>query len=406
MSSPYRLIRTATAMIWFSLLCTAARGADDSLTQEAAAEQIKDIEITIPNMVDSALDPAGPPATTAVGLSGGGPQPGKLLAIPVPSREPVFGWGLDLFVGSFLDLDKENPDTPPSRVGAMASYMQNDTWALGGGGRLNLMDDRVRVDAAVMYADINYRFWGTGGEGTGNDDYIKVNQKMPVAYANARYEILPETYLGLGVLYASTDLKFDLRGDSPPPGAEDVDEKLSIAAIEIPLEYDSRSSQQYPRDGWFAEGHGVIYNKAMGGDFDTETIKLSANRYLTLRERDVLALRVMTAYAGDDTPFFLQPSIGGRKDMRGYSWGRYIDRVSYTVQGEYRRQPHENWVVTGFVGAGEVARSYGKLFENVLPAAGIGGRYMLKQFYDLTIGADVAWGEHGAHFYFAIGEAF
>ena len=66
----------------------------------------------------------------------------------------------------------------------------------------------------------------------------------------------------------------------------------------------------------------------------------------------------------------------------------------------------DEWIVTGFVGAAEVANQYDKFFENVLPAGVVGLRYQLKEMYDMTFAADLAVGKHDTHFYFTIGEAF
>ena len=45
--------------------------------------------------------------------------PEDLVVAPIPNREPVFGWGLQLLAGYFMDLDKDNPDATPSRIGAV-----------------------------------------------------------------------------------------------------------------------------------------------------------------------------------------------------------------------------------------------------------------------------------------------
>ena len=105
-------------------------------------------------------------------------------------------------------------------------------------------------------------------------------------------------------------------------------------------------------------------------------------------------------------PFFLLSSIGGRKDMRGYAFGRYLDRVAYTLQSEYRYQAHPSWIVTGFAGVGEVAPGWNSTFQNMLPAAGMGVRYVLSKKYKVNIALDVARGRNDTHYYITLGEAF
>ena len=120
----------------------------------------------------------------------------------------------------------------------------------------------------------------------------------------------------------------------------------------------------------------------------------------------MLALRFTTRATSEEEPFFLLSTFGGGTDLRGYESGRYRDRMMYAVQGEYRWQPYDRWIFTGFAGVGEVAPSYSEFFNNFLPAAGVGTRFVLSPKHKLNLSLDVAVGKHGAEFYFGIGEAF
>jgi outer membrane protein assembly factor BamA len=181
---------------------------------------------------------------------------------------------------------------------------------------------------------------------------------------------------------------------------------LDIGAINIPIEIDSRDHEQFPRDGWLVNAKGLFYRKSLGGDFDAETFKLLVNRYLPMRDRDVLALRLMAKGTSEDTPFFLLSSFGGSKDLRGYPSGRYRDRMMYAIQSEYRWQYSDSWIFTGFAGFGEVADSFSDFGRNILPAAGFGARYVLSKKHRVSLSADIAVGDDGAEFYFGVGEAF
>ena len=227
-----------------------------------------------------------------------------------------------------------------------------------------------------------------------------------MVYANAKYQVFPNGYLGLGYVYTRTETTLTFDDPALPPDGAAVDETLKIAAVEVPFQYDTRDAQRYPRDGWLVDAKAMIYRRSVGGDINTESLTLSANRYITFRERDVLALRAMTTYTGKGAPFYLQASIGGRRDMRGYQFGRYIDRMSYSLQAEYRWQFADQWIATGFVSLAEVAPSYSDFFKNTLPAVGIGGRWLMNRKYNVTLALDVAWGENGGHYYFTVGEAF
>jgi hypothetical protein len=59
------------------------------------------------------------------------------------------------------------------------------------------------------------------------------------------------------------------------------------------------------------------------------------------------------------------------------------------------------------VGTGEVATSISSMtMANLLPSAGVGGRYIVSRTYHASIGIDYAWAKSGGAFYFRLGEAF
>ena len=53
-----------------------------------------------------------------------------------------------------------------------------------------------------------------------------------------------------------------------------------------------------------------------------------------------------------------------------------------------------------------MAPDYGSFFGDLLPAGGVGVRYMLPKEYNVSIALDAAVGKHGTEYYFTLGEAF
>ena len=330
--------------------------------------------------------------------------PEDLVLAPIPGRSPEFGWGLSVLAGYFLDLDKKNPDTPSSIVSAFGWFSENNSYAAGAGAKLNLRDDKLRLNFAAGYIDINYNFYGIGNEAGDTGLALNVDQQAPLFYGSAKYELLPNTYFGLGYLTSNMDTSFQL--DILPPDFPALQRDLRLSAIEIPIEFDTRDHEQFPREGWHANFRGMLHRESIGSDFNSESAEFSVNRYIPMRERDVLALRAMTRATGEGAPFFLLSTFGGNTDLRGYESGRYRDRMMYAVQAEYRWKLNDRWIFSGFAGVGEVAPSYSEFFKNLLPAAGVGTRFVISQKHKLSLSLDVAAGKHGAEFYFGIGEAF
>ncbi len=389
-----------TLLLGFPGLCLAAETAAEE-TEEFDLFPTETSTISPETMMDGDAEFVGNPATSAFSW-----WPDDLVLAPIPGRSPEFGWSLALVGSYFLDLDRAHDTTPSSIVGAFGWYSENKSYAAGVGARLNLLDDTIRIQLAAAYADVNYRFFGIGNEAGDAGIAVRIEQQLPFYFGAFKYRFLPATYFGVGYLSSTVDTR--LRFDALPPEFDPslLSRELKIAAVAFPIEFDTRDNQQFPREGWHSTLRTMLYREAVGSDVETEAIQFTVNRYQPMRKRDVLAMRFTTRATGKDAPFFLLSTFGGSTDLRGYESGRYRDRMMYAAQAEYRWQPLDRWIFTGFAGVGEVAPSYSEFFNNFLPAAGIGARYVLSPKHKLNLSLDIAVGKHGAEFYFGIGEAF
>jgi hypothetical protein len=345
------------------------------------------------------IDFTGNPAGTAVRK-----WPEDLVVAPIPGYSPQLGWTLALAGGYFL-TERVEDGPPPSVLGGFGFAAENGSYAYGGGGNFHLMDDRLRIKVGAGYMDVRYRFYGIGNDQNRLGISLDILQKAPLYFGSASYRVWRKLYLGLGYLTGDVETRLRFEFDDPPPFF-DPSIQLDIAAITLPMQWDSRDHEQFPRSGWFVDGRTTVYRRSVGSDFDAETFAVGINRYLPMSDGDVLALRAFVRSTSGDAPFFLLSTFGGSKDLRGYPSGRYRDRMMYAVQGEYRWQVNEDWIVTGFAGVGEVARDFGEIGKNFLPAGGIGVRYVLSKKHRISLSADLAAGKDGAEFYFGVGEAF
>jgi outer membrane protein assembly factor BamA len=332
--------------------------------------------------------------------------PDDLVIAPVPGRSPQVGWSLALGGGLFFGGKGGESRVPPSILGGFAWYAENGSYAYGLGGKLNLLDDDLRVRFGAGYMDVQYRFYGIGREENGRDIYVNLIQEAPFYFTSASYRIWRDLYLGLGYTAGTVDTRAKIVVDPPPFGATDPVLSLDVGAFIVPLQWDTRDHEQFPRNGWLMTARTMLYRKSAGGDFDADTYMLSANHYRPVRDRDVLAFRGYFRTTGGDAPFFILSTFGGKSDLRGYPSGRYRDKAMYALQGEYRWQATDRWIFTGFAGFGEVAPSFGDFGEELLPAAGVGARFAVSQKHRVALSADIAVGNDGAEFYFGVGESF
>jgi outer membrane protein assembly factor BamA len=331
--------------------------------------------------------------------------PDDLVIAPVPGRSPQVGWSLALGGGFFFGAEDGESKVPPSILGGFAWYAENGSYAYGLGGKLNLLDDDLRVKFGAGYMDVRYRFYGIGREQNDQNIYLDILQEAPVYFTSASYRIWRSLYAGLGYTGGEVDSRPRIVTDSPTSFI-DPTLTLDIGALTIPIQWDTRNHEQFPREGWLMTARTMLYRKDLGGSFDAETYMLSANHYRPVRDRDVLAFRGYFRTTGGDAPFFLLSTFGGKSDLRGYPSGRYRDKSMYAVQGEYRWQATDRWIFTGFAGFGEVAPSFGDFGDELLPAAGIGARFVVSEKHRVALSADIAVGNDGAEFYFGVGEAF
>ncbi len=330
--------------------------------------------------------------------------PEDLVIAPIPGRSPQLGWKLTLAGGYFLGGRDEDSEAPPSVLGGFAMVAENGSSAYGGGVNLHLLDDKLRVKAGAGYVDVRYKYYGWGNEAGDLGFGVDILQKGPLYFASASWRVWNKLYVGLGYLGGTVDSR--LRFTLPDTSFFDPSLKLDIGAYVIPIEYDSRDHEQFPRNGWFVSGRAMLYRESAGSDFDAEIFKIAVNHYRPMGAQNVLASRAYLRSSSGDAPFFLLSTFGGSTDLRGYPSGRYRDRMMYAVQSEYRWQFNESWIFTGFAGVGEVGEDFGSFGRNFLPAAGIGARFVLSKKHRVGLSADIAVGKDGTEFYFGVGEAF
>jgi outer membrane protein assembly factor BamA len=127
-----------------------------------------------------------------------------------------------------------------------------------------------------------------------------------------------------------------------------------------------------------------------------------------VRDTRTIALRAWASAAepdsGHDVPFYLQPTLGGARTLRGYRTFRFRDRSALLLQAEYRWRINE--LVTGalFYDTGTVAPTLGDLgrFErNYGVGLRVGGALGSAFRMDLAFG-----GREGTRFLIRFDDAF
>ena len=346
----------------------------------------------------------------AVGLAEDAPQDEWVFA-PVPGYNPVLGATLLLGTAKIYRPKIATATAPPWMTGGGAFVAENGSWAVGAGHKMNLQDDQWRISGGVVYADINYRFYGIGNDAGDQERYVPIRQQAPAFTAKFTGRISSSWYLGFKLMAADSTIR--LNPDELPPEFEIPPEwhipadafTPFLASVTPVVEYDSRDDDFFPRSGVLFSASVAIFSDKIASDFNFQVYDFAYNQYFRVGGKGVLAVRGYARVAEGDIPFFALSSLGQGSDLRGYTAGRYRDKALFSTQAEYRYELSPRWTVVAFGGVGGVGPSLDKI-PQLLPAGGGGVRFSLGKENKINIRLDLAWGKDDSAFYLAVGEAF
>jgi outer membrane translocation and assembly module TamA len=196
----------------------------------------------------------------------------------------------------------------------------------------------------------------------------------------------------VGPRYLFGDLRTSVQTDDLLPPALDLppfELDSQIAAFGLRLQHDSRDTLFYPTRGTLADVEINSFDAAWGSDFTFQSYALSYNKLIGITEAQVLVVRGYAHATSSHAPFFALSSFGSRADLRGYTAGRYRDRVMFAVQAEYRWRLTSRIGLVAFGGFGSVAPDLNE-FDTLLPGIGLGVRYVLAKKNHVSMRFDVA----------------
>lgn len=341
---------------------------------------------------------AGAPAST---------RRGEMVIAPLPMINPTIDNGLAVVGGYIYRIDRADLVTPPSFtiVGGFAT--SNDSWGAAFVQKLNLMHDRLRLLGVFAYADVNYEFFGIGQDAGDAGRSIELNQKGPVAVADALVRIAPRWYAG--ARYQILDMAIATPGLTVPgdPAVPARDRALRTAALGPRLQFDSRDNLFYPRHGTQIDALASFYGSAVGGRRAYQNWQASLNRYHAVGTRHVIAWRAVACGIEGEAPFYDLCALGKAQDLRGYPLGQYRDDRLIAAQAEWRSEIWWRFGGVLFAGVGEVAPEFGKVsWSALLPGGGLGLRFVLAKRNHVNLRVDYAWGKKSSALYMSVAEAF
>ena len=151
--------------------------------------------------------------------------------------------------------------------------------------------------------------------------------------------------------------------------------------VQASAAFDWRDNPSYPHSGGRYEVVAAKFDDHDLGQFDFYRVDVHLQHYIPLASRyRVLAFRAIGAFTdadgGQSVPFYLQPTLGGHRDLRGFRESRFRDHNTLLLGAEYRWQAW--WALDGalFVDAGTVAPARRDLsLSNMDVSYGVGFRF-------------------------------
>lgn len=210
--------------------------------------------------------------------------------------------------------------------------------------------DRMRLSATLSYErDSTERFYGFGN-GSSEKDESNYTAQEGIGVVRVNYRLQPTlefTYQSrvrvFRVQEGGVD-NFPFIGDEHPdtPGLDGA----TMVGQEVGLVYDSRDDVNIPREGGFGLFSAEFIPRALGSSFTAIKYAAEFRKFIPLRERFVFAMhsRINYLQSKDDVPFYEQNDVGGRRSLRGFGSGRFVDRNSFFASAELRTRVYSRQI--------------------------------------------------------------
>jgi len=352
--------------------------------------------------------PAVDPAAQALPPPAPGASRVTPIFAPIPFKNTQLGWGLGVMAGAIHRFDADTTIKPSTGV-LGGFYTENDSWGLMAVEMARLAHDTWRLRGLASHCDVNYDFFGIGEDAGNAGRSIPLEQTMDFGVGSVLRRVSKGLYVGAALMAMGTQV--DPRSESasgvplPPRDAS----QATLVAPGLQAELDTRDDDYWPTHGSLAKAKGWFFSDGLGSTRNFQRYMAGWCWYGEFpKRRLVLATNANLLAATGDVPFYALPSVGsGEYALRGYTQGRYRDKVLVGAQAEARWHSTGRAGATAFFGFAQVAPTVGDLSGAlVLPAGGIGVRYQMTREFPMHLRLDYAWGRNEGLLYFAVAEAF
>lgn len=321
----------------------------------------------------------------------------SLVGVPTIGYNPSLGFEVGA-MGMFIHhWSKKDTLSPPSMVFGMFKYWGSKSYFGLIGERFYFGKNKWRGYLFMGDCRINFQTYVPGLTFLPPIDF---STELSFYTASLSRQLAPKLYLGGSMLFNRIGTTFFF-GENLS-----LDSLKQVNSLGIPVEYDSRNSVFYPTEGVYSSFSPSFAAKALGSTIIFNAIQLETNSFTSLTSNSIVVLRGYGYMAFGEVPFE-GTRVVGDKDLRGYTKGVHRGDMIFDLQAEWRKSWTEHIGTVAFGGVAAAVRDgSNRGWSGLLPAVGVGGRYVLNKKDHINLGVDVAVGKEDWGVYVRLGEAF
>jgi hypothetical protein len=205
--------------------------------------------------------------------------------------------------------------------------------------------------------------------------------------------LLTNVYRGHDDRFVPTDQIFTER---TTPGIQFQSDFLQTGAF---VQFDWRDNPGGPRKGGNYVAQFSNYSDIRREQYSFSRLDLEAQQYIPFfNERRVIALRgrieATSPHEGNRVPFYLQPTLGGSEDLRGFRPFRFYDNNAVVLNAEYRWEVFSGLDMALFADAGQVFSDWHQInYRHLNTDAGFGFRFNVRN--DVFLRIDTGFSREG-----------
>lgn len=311
------------------------------------------------------------------------------------------------------DLADGNVIFRGSAVGSLNKYIKLDLQLT----LPKLANDRLFLDFYAAHRNFpQMQYYGPGPD---SDKGARSNYRLEGPSFDVTGGVKPLRHLKLGGTFGylrpnvgrGTNRKLAYAEDAFTPGtAPGIDRQPDFLRGGVFAQYDYRDIPGGPRKGGYYAVKYYNYSDRNFASYSFRRLSMEAQQYVPFfNERRVIALRGKSVLSytgsGQAVPFYLQPTVGGSDDLRGFRSFRFHDDNTLMMNAEYRWETFSGLDMALFVDGGKVfPRRSDFNLKNLEASCGFGMRFNVQNSVFLRL--DVGFSHEGFQVWVKFSDVF